>query len=111
MHTLLKGLEKIAASADIPMLVAGDFNTTPGSAAHTLLVKGSVPAGNPVGGRAGRVVRRSAAALARRGAGSSKSSRFPCCAAAALLPAAEQGARAKGARSHPANQPTNQATS
>jgi len=25
----LKGLEKIAASADIPMLVAGDFNSVP----------------------------------------------------------------------------------
>lgn len=30
MHTLLKGLEKIAASADIPMLVCGDFNSNPG---------------------------------------------------------------------------------
>jgi len=30
VDTLLKGLEKIAASADIPMLVAGDFNSTPG---------------------------------------------------------------------------------
>lgn len=30
VHTLLKGLEKIAASADIPMLVAGDFNSLPG---------------------------------------------------------------------------------
>lgn len=29
VHTLLKGLEKIAASADIPMLVAGDFNSIP----------------------------------------------------------------------------------
>ena len=43
VHTLLKGLEKIAASADIPMLVAGDFNATPGSAAHSLLVQGAVP--------------------------------------------------------------------
>ena len=43
VHTLLKGLEKIAASADIPMLVAGDFNATPSSAAHSLLVQGSVP--------------------------------------------------------------------
>lgn len=43
VHTLLKGLEKIAASADIPMLVAGDFNATPSSAAHSLLVRGSVP--------------------------------------------------------------------
>ena len=25
LHTLLKGLEKIAAGADIPMLVCGDF--------------------------------------------------------------------------------------
>lgn len=39
VHTLLKGLEKIAASADIPMLVAGDFNSEPGSAAHSLLTK------------------------------------------------------------------------
>lgn len=30
VHTLLKGLEKIAASADIPMLVCGDFNSIPG---------------------------------------------------------------------------------
>ncbi|KAL6757408.1 phosphatase family [Haematococcus lacustris] len=42
VHTLLKGLEKIAASADIPMLVAGDFNSLPGSPAHTLLVNGKV---------------------------------------------------------------------
>lgn len=30
VHTLLKGLEKIAVSADIPMLVCGDFNAVPG---------------------------------------------------------------------------------
>ena len=48
MHTLVKGLEKIAASADIPMLVAGDFNSIPGSAAHSLLVKHSVDADHPV---------------------------------------------------------------
>ena len=48
MHTLLKGLEKIAASADIPMLVAGDFNSVPGSAAHALLVKRSVDPNHPV---------------------------------------------------------------
>ena len=48
VHTLLKGLEKIALSADIPMLVAGDFNSMPGSAAHALLVHRSVPAGHPV---------------------------------------------------------------
>lgn len=44
VHTLLKGLEKIAASADIPMLVAGDFNSVPGSPAHSLLTKGKVDA-------------------------------------------------------------------
>ncbi|KAL3625518.1 Carbon catabolite repressor protein 4 1 [Castilleja foliolosa] len=42
VHTLLKGLEKIAASADIPMLVCGDFNSVPGSASHTLLAMGKV---------------------------------------------------------------------
>ncbi|KAM6547864.1 hypothetical protein CsatB_019540 [Cannabis sativa] len=42
VHTLLKGLEKIAASADIPMLVCGDFNSTPGSAPHSLLAMGKV---------------------------------------------------------------------
>ena len=47
VHTLLKGLEKIAASADIPMLVAGDFNATPASAAHCLLVNGAVPPLSP----------------------------------------------------------------
>ena len=48
MHTLLKGLEKIAASADIPMLVAGDFNSVPGSAAHSLLINNSVDADHRV---------------------------------------------------------------
>lgn len=48
VHTLLKGLEKIAASADIPMLVAGDFNSVPGSAAHSLLVNNNVDASHPV---------------------------------------------------------------
>eukprot|EP00897_Mesotaenium_endlicherianum_P005897 jgi/Mesen1/5335/ME000267S04483 len=47
VHTLLKGLEKIAASADIPMLVAGDFNSVPGSAPHSLLAQGRVEAGHP----------------------------------------------------------------
>ncbi|KAL2923973.1 Carbon catabolite repressor protein 4-like protein 2 [Bienertia sinuspersici] len=42
VHTLLKGLEKIAASADIPMLVCGDFNSTPSSAPHALLAMGKV---------------------------------------------------------------------
>lgn len=36
VHTLLKGLEKIAASADIPMLVCGDFNSVPGRWVATL---------------------------------------------------------------------------
>jgi CCR4-NOT transcription complex subunit 6 len=48
VNTLLKGLEKIAASADIPMLVAGDFNSVPGSAAHCLLLKRSVDPNHPV---------------------------------------------------------------
>ena len=39
MHTLLKGLEKIANSANIPMVVAGDLNSMPGSAAHTLMIE------------------------------------------------------------------------
>ncbi|CAL9042801.1 unnamed protein product, partial [Musa banksii] len=42
VHTLLKGLEKIAVSADIPMLVCGDFNAVPGSAPHALLANGKV---------------------------------------------------------------------
>ncbi|XP_020578626.1 carbon catabolite repressor protein 4 homolog 1-like [Phalaenopsis equestris] len=42
MNTLLKGLEKIALSADIPMLVCGDFNSLPGSASHALLATGKV---------------------------------------------------------------------
>lgn len=48
MHTLLKGLEKIAHSADIPMLVAGDFNSVPTSAAYGLIVKKQVEQGHPV---------------------------------------------------------------
>jgi CCR4-NOT transcription complex subunit 6 len=47
VHTLLKGLEKIAASADVPMVLAGDFNSTPGSAAHRLLTTGRVDDGHP----------------------------------------------------------------
>ncbi|KAL2466267.1 Carbon catabolite repressor protein 41 [Abeliophyllum distichum] len=43
VHTLLKGLEKIAVSADIPMLVCGDFNSVPGSAPHALLAMGKLP--------------------------------------------------------------------
>lgn len=42
VNILLKGLEKIAASANIPMLVCGDFNSTPGSAPHLLLATGRV---------------------------------------------------------------------
>ena len=48
VHTLLKGLEKIAHSADIPMLVAGDFNSVPSSAAYGLIVKKQVDQGHPV---------------------------------------------------------------
>ncbi|KAK7244689.1 hypothetical protein RIF29_39514 [Crotalaria pallida] len=47
VHTLLKGLEKIAASADIPMLVCGDFNSVPGSAPHALLAMGKVDPAHP----------------------------------------------------------------
>ncbi|GMH08223.1 hypothetical protein Nepgr_010063 [Nepenthes gracilis] len=47
VHTLLKGLEKIAASADIPMLVCGDFNSAPGSAPHALLAMGKVDPMHP----------------------------------------------------------------
>ncbi|CAA2981718.1 carbon catabolite repressor protein 4 homolog 1-like [Olea europaea var. sylvestris] len=47
VHTLLKGLEKIAASADIPMLVCGDFNSVPGSAPHALLAMGKVDQMHP----------------------------------------------------------------
>ncbi|CAF2059443.1 hypothetical protein Bca4012_099835 [Brassica carinata] len=47
VHTLLKGLEKIAASADIPMLVCGDFNTVPASAPHSLLALGKVDPMHP----------------------------------------------------------------
>ncbi|XP_051148555.1 carbon catabolite repressor protein 4 homolog 1-like isoform X2 [Andrographis paniculata] len=47
VHTLLKGLEKIAQSGDIPMLVCGDFNSVPGSAPHSLLALGKVEARHP----------------------------------------------------------------
>ncbi|KAK6941962.1 LOW QUALITY PROTEIN: Endonuclease/exonuclease/phosphatase, partial [Dillenia turbinata] len=47
VHTLLKGLEKIAMSADIPMLVCGDFNSVPGSAPHALLAMGKVDPMHP----------------------------------------------------------------
>ncbi|CAM8963736.1 unnamed protein product [Rhodiola kirilowii] len=47
VHTLLKGLEKIANSADIPMLVCGDFNSIPGSAPHALLAVGKVDQAHP----------------------------------------------------------------
>lgn len=47
VHTLLKGLEKIAASANIPMLVCGDFNAIPGSAPHALLAMGKVDPMHP----------------------------------------------------------------
>lgn len=44
VHTLLKGLEKIAISANIPMVVAGDLNSMPGSAPHTLMLQRHVSA-------------------------------------------------------------------
>ncbi|KAK1314671.1 hypothetical protein QJS10_CPA06g01607 [Acorus calamus] len=47
VHTLLKGLEKIAVSADIPMLVCGDFNSVPGSSPHALLAMGKVDPMHP----------------------------------------------------------------
>ncbi|CAA7054199.1 unnamed protein product [Microthlaspi erraticum] len=47
VHTLLKGLEKIAASADIPMLVCGDFNTVPASSPHSLLAMGKLDPMDP----------------------------------------------------------------
>ncbi|KAF9598794.1 hypothetical protein IFM89_031462 [Coptis chinensis] len=47
VYTLLKGLEKIVVSADIPMLVGGDFNSVPGSAPHALLVMGKVEQMHP----------------------------------------------------------------
>jgi CCR4-NOT transcription complex subunit 6 len=47
VHTLLKGLEKIAVSADIPMLVCGDFDSVPNSATHALLATGKVDPSHP----------------------------------------------------------------
>jgi len=47
VHTLLKGLEKIAASTKIPIIVAGDFNSEPGSAAHTLMVTQRIDGRHP----------------------------------------------------------------
>ncbi|KAG8367961.1 hypothetical protein BUALT_Bualt16G0127100 [Buddleja alternifolia] len=42
VNTLLKGLEKIATTAEIPMLMCGDFSSVPGSAPHSLLAMGKV---------------------------------------------------------------------
>eukprot|EP01025_Chloroclados_australasicus_P006513 TRINITY_DN12093_c0_g3_i4.p1 TRINITY_DN12093_c0_g3~~TRINITY_DN12093_c0_g3_i4.p1 ORF type:complete len:451 (-),score=30.94 TRINITY_DN12093_c0_g3_i4:1842-3194(-) len=47
VHTLLKGMEKIATSADIPIIVAGDFNSEPGSAAHQLITRPHIDANHP----------------------------------------------------------------
>lgn len=47
VYTLLKGLEKIASSVEIPIIVTGDFNSKPGSAAHTLLVSGKIDKTHP----------------------------------------------------------------
>ena len=46
VHTLLKGLEKIANSANIPMIVAGDLNSVPGSAPHVLMMQQHVELGH-----------------------------------------------------------------
>lgn len=46
VHTLLKGLEKIANSANIPMIVAGDLNSIPGSAPHVLMMQQHVEVGH-----------------------------------------------------------------
>lgn len=43
---MLKGLEKIAHSANIPMVVAGDLNSIPGSAAHALMMHGYIEVGS-----------------------------------------------------------------
>ncbi|XP_020087017.1 carbon catabolite repressor protein 4 homolog 1-like isoform X1 [Ananas comosus] len=42
VHTLVKGLEKIAASGDIALLVCGDLNTVPGSVPHVYLARGKI---------------------------------------------------------------------
>jgi CCR4-NOT transcription complex subunit 6 len=42
VHTLLKGLEKIANSANIPIVLAGDLNSLPGSAPHVLMMEQNV---------------------------------------------------------------------
>ncbi|KAF8396022.1 hypothetical protein HHK36_017634 [Tetracentron sinense] len=47
VSTLVRGLEKIAVSADIPMLVCGDFNSVPASAPHALLAIGKVDQMHP----------------------------------------------------------------
>ncbi|KAG2252257.1 hypothetical protein Bca52824_082393 [Brassica carinata] len=44
---IIEGTGKIAASADIPMLVCGDFNTVPASAPHSLLALGKVDPMHP----------------------------------------------------------------
>lgn len=47
-HTLIKGLERIQKSATaLPMLVCGDFNSPPGSAAHQMVTRGSVDESHP----------------------------------------------------------------
>ena len=42
-----EGPRKDRGVGDVPMVVAGDFNSAPGSAAHALLVRGRVPASHP----------------------------------------------------------------
>ncbi|KAG9132980.1 hypothetical protein Leryth_015363 [Lithospermum erythrorhizon] len=47
VHTIVKGLEKIATSANIPIVVCGDLNSFPGSAPHALLARGRVAPNHP----------------------------------------------------------------
>lgn len=44
----MKGLERIQEVANCPMVVAGDFNSQPGSAVHKLLLEGRVDPTHPV---------------------------------------------------------------
>ncbi|ESQ52964.1 hypothetical protein EUTSA_v10017643mg [Eutrema salsugineum] len=48
VHTLLKGIARVAVSdKNMPMIMCGDFNMVPGSAAHSLVVMGSIHPQHP----------------------------------------------------------------
>jgi len=47
VHTLLKGLEKIATSVDIHVLVCGDLNSIPASSPNALSAMGKVESSHP----------------------------------------------------------------